>query len=294
MTALVKAIELLETPKDSYATTCLEREGVNALKSSCINGQSAAKCRKGKGSETIPVGSTPDYRGEAVALFYFYILLDPIDNKPKYVGRTVNQAAIISRHISESKKRKRSSKDIWVVSLLRKNKKPILKVIYKEATTEKHSLLIEKMLIKKIGRRFPLKNDPENKTGAISTGKPVFQYSLDGKYITSFDNANRAFKETGVKDSNILRCCKKPNGYGVKSAGGFLWSFNKYKKYPHNYKRGFSTKKTIQYTLSGSVVAEYESQRIASRKTGVSYKKISSACIGKQKTAGGFVWKTKQ
>ncbi len=45
-----------------------------------------------------------------------------------------------------------------------------------------------------------------------------------------------------------------------------------------------------QYTKDGIFVAEYFSGREAERRTGIDQGAISYACIGKYKSAGGFVW----
>lgn len=50
----------------------------------------------------------------------------------------------------------------------------------------------------------------------------------------------------------------------------------------------------IQYTVLGEFVAEYETVTDAHNKTGVSMAGISLTCSGKNKKAGGFVWKYKE
>lgn len=51
--------------------------------------------------------------------------------------------------------------------------------------------------------------------------KAVNQYSLDGKYITTFPSMRAAEKATGIDNSSISRCC---NGK-LKQSGGFKWKF---------------------------------------------------------------------
>lgn len=53
-------------------------------------------------------------------------------------------------------------------------------------------------------------------------------------------------------------------------------------------------KKVVQMDLEGNFIAEYESQIEASRQTGVRQGSISSAVLGKYKTAGGYKWKFKE
>ena len=58
-------------------------------------------------------------------------------------------------------------------------------------------------------------------------------------------------------------------------------------------KDNHSSKPVLQYSKLGKFIAEFESQTEASRKTGTSKGNLSSACNGKYKSAGGFIWKYK-
>lgn len=51
------------------------------------------------------------------------------------------------------------------------------------------------------------------------------------------------------------------------------------------------SKMVAQYTLDGALVAQYKSTREAARITGLHQTSISSACLGKLKTTGGYAWK---
>lgn len=53
-----------------------------------------------------------------------------------------------------------------------------------------------------------------------------------------------------------------------------------------------ATKRAIvQYTLDGEFVAEYPSLAEARRQTNIHKQNISLCCLGKRKSAGGYVWK---
>lgn len=252
----------------------------------------------GKSSTTIPYGSTSENEMETVALFHFYVLIDPRDGKIKYVGRTVDLKNRFRNHIYEAKKRNRNKRERWIVSLLRKNLTPVIKSIYSSRCFIEDAINIEKMLVKKLSKRFELKNQPDNFLGAVLTGKKVYMYSTEnGEFLKCFSNSNQAMISTGVKDSNILRCCKSPNGYGYKTAGGYFWSYVKYDFYPHKHIKNWRElkgKAVVQYTMKEVKVDEFISARKAEKSTGVSFKKISAVCNGRQKSAGGFLWKFKQ
>lgn len=54
-----------------------------------------------------------------------------------------------------------------------------------------------------------------------------------------------------------------------------------------------SVKKIIQFDKKGMLIAEFESVIKASKKTNIRYSSISKNASGKQKTAGGYIWKYK-
>ncbi len=250
-------------------------------------------------SETISKESTPQNEGETVVLFNFYVLRDPRDNTIKYVGRTVDPKNRLRNHIYEAKKNNRNKRERWIMSLLRKNLKPKMSVIYTLECSLDEAISTEKMLVTKLkARGFKLKNSPDSYLGAVLHGTPVYQYDRKTqKLIGTFHNSNRAYLETGVKDSNILRCCHSPEGYGTKTAGGFYWSFKKYDKYPYDHPKDWRNRKgkpVIVMDLEENVLGDYITARKAAKDLGVSYKKISSCCNGRQKTvAKKYIFKFK-
>ena len=73
------------------------------------------------------------------------------------------------------------------------------------------------------------------------------------------------------------------------------WRDNMYRHY-EDVKNGLNNKRSkavLQFTLDGEFVAEYYSQAEAGRRVKINPKHISSVCIGKRKTTGGFIWKFK-
>lgn len=57
------------------------------------------------------------------------------------------------------------------------------------------------------------------KNRALHRGRPVLQYSLDGKIIKKYSSATEASKETGA--SSITACCK----HQCKTSGGYIWRY---------------------------------------------------------------------
>ena len=50
------------------------------------------------------------------------------------------------------------------------------------------------------------------------------------------------------------------------------------------------TKKILQFTKSGEFIREWPSMSEASRRLGIAKQSICSCCLGKRKSAGGYVW----
>ena len=50
--------------------------------------------------------------------------------------------------------------------------------------------------------------------------------------------------------------------------------------------------KVIQYDNNENIIAEYESKLSAGKITGIPHQKMGQVCLGKRKTAGGFIWKS--
>lgn len=237
------------------------------------------------------VGEIP----EMVSTYYYYTLLCPLTGDIKYVGRTVDPKNRIRNHIYEAKKNNRNKRERWIMSLLRKNKRPILNIIWTGKITLSQAILGERSLIKRYKSRYDLKNEDDRGLGGRVSTVSVHQYDNDGKFIGSFINSNQASIVTGIKDCNIQRCCKNENGYGTKQAGGYFWSYIKYNKYPHKYIKNWRQLKgkPVVCVSQDGVEREYITAREAERQTGVNYKHISACCSGKRKTAGGYFWRFK-
>ena len=54
-----------------------------------------------------------------------------------------------------------------------------------------------------------------------SKSKAVNQYSLDGIYIATYKSASEAERQTGIRNGNVVQCCKGK----LKTSGGFIWKY---------------------------------------------------------------------
>ena len=123
----------------------------------------------------------------------------------------------------------------------------------------------------------------------------IRQYSIDGKYIQTFDSISDAAKSVNSPVSNIEACLLDPENHFY--AHGYRWYPDNGKHYPLlRYPMPGNTPKkpVLQIDINtGEVVGKYESLHEASRQTGINRKHISECIrgINHYKTAGGYVWK---
>lgn len=69
------------------------------------------------------------------------------------------------------------------------------------------------------------------------------------------------------------------------------WKSEERRRYFAEHPEKKTTKAVAQYSLEGVFISRFVSAREADALTGVSYKKISAVVTGKQKTAGGYIWR---
>jgi hypothetical protein len=58
---------------------------------------------------------------------------------------------------------------------------------------------------------------------AEAVRKKVVMYDTDGNLIAEFDSATEAQRKTGIKQSNISKCCLGRKYF--RTAGGYVWKF---------------------------------------------------------------------
>lgn len=123
--------------------------------------------------------------------------------------------------------------------------------------------------------------------------KSVYQYSLNGDFVNSYNSLSHASKSTGIDLRLISECCLNKNGR--KMTGGYMWTYcyNGIKIPP--YKRNYASKSVAVYDLNGSLIKIYESikEAILELKLKQSAASNISSCIkGNKKSAYGYIWKS--
>lgn len=210
--------------------------------------------------------------------------------KESYIGQSIN----IKKRFAEHKKAK---DDYAIHRAIRKYGEnnfsyEIIEECKKEELFEK-----EKYWIKYYNTYSNGYNETEGGEGVTKANRiKINQYSLNGKYLKTFDSITDAIIELGKEysGSQISLVCKGKR----KSAYNFQW----------RYKKDFPDKEDIepiqvvdktrkeiyQYDKNNNFIKSYENITIASKETGIGRTSISNCLNGYSKTAGGYKWKKSQ
>lgn len=258
-----------------------------------------------------------------------YSLKDPETNLIRYIGKSNNVSKRFSAHLNRSRPHQTHKKN-WIESLRKKGLKPIVEVVdivpigewqfwetywISQFKTWGFDLVNHTWG----GDGCTFANQTSFKKGENST--PILQISTDGFIVKEFDSILSAQKKMKTQ------IFKSIDQIG-KSSAGFLWlrkstyetmtkkEFKNFiktfktKKRPINsgtFKKGrkswninnsgykLTGKKTakpaLQFDLDNNFIKKHYSCKEASKELGCIEENIRRACVGKSKTAKGFIWK---
>lgn len=178
-----------------------------------------------------------------------------------------------------------------------------------------------------LGRVKSLKREVKNKNGfrivkekvlkPIINNKGYYVYGLRKNGKLEMKLLHRLIGEHFLENKNKFTCINHIDGnklnnridnlewctykHNIKEA--FRLGLNTYtyqKNFQHNYWKGKygkdhnCSKCVLQYDLNNVFIKKWDSITDASKKTNINYYSISNNCRGKQKSAGGFIWKFKE
>jgi hypothetical protein len=134
-----------------------------------------------------------------------------------------------------------------------------------------------------------------SEVSSISYCKQVSQYTQDGRKIQTYPSIAAAGQALDIRAVAILAVLKERQ----VSCGGFVWRYGKAKKIDMEifresrslHHKKLMGQKVSQYNAKGKRVATYLTMSDAARATGIGRGEISVAANGKQKSAGGYIWK---
>jgi hypothetical protein len=181
---------------------------------------------------------------------FIYTLEDPDTNEIKYIGKTVKPLKTrLTNHIYSCKK-ETNHRTNWIKSIIKKGKKPIIKMI--DFCSWEKSQKLETYWINKFKNEganlVNLTNGGEGNLGlklskerrdklTLAVSKKIYQYTLDGIFVKEFKNAVEAAKELNLKHCSKINATARGER---KKAAGFLWSYvkvNFLEKYKSKYEK---------------------------------------------------------
>lgn len=114
----------------------------------------------------------------------------------------------------------------------------------------------------------------------------IYQYSLKGSYIKTWDSVFQINKELGYATSNINKCCRGK----IYSAYGYRWS----KDYKDNLDIYINPhcRRIVQFDTNMNYIKVWNSIMEASNELNLKYGNIQSCCERKSKQSKtGFLWR---
>lgn len=215
---------------------------------------------------------------------YIYSLSCPIENKIKYIGKTIQKPTYrYSSHISSSKhNKKKDETHCWIKSLLNKGLLPILNII--EETNDIQREIYWIAYYKDLG--YKLKNhtiggeqgtlgatwkvDPK-KLGVYKykTAKPINQYDINGIFIKKWETALDFCKFYNIAKSCATAAIKRKG-----TCNGFILTYS-YEKFVKPIKI-FNNPIIIKNIITNEI-KEFKNSIIASLEIGCNNSSLSKA-----------------
>ncbi len=122
-------------------------------------------------------------------------------------------------------------------------------------------------------------------------GKPIIQYTLEGKFIREWKSAAEVERILGLFAENVSAVCMKKN----KKCGNYIFRHKGDVLTDDDIKNvnviHRNRKKVIKQSLSGDDIEIFNSIQDAANSVDGSISNIIHTCKGRQKTYRGFIWK---
>jgi hypothetical protein len=170
-----------------------------------------------------------------------YALINPTNDKPFYVGETVDLSNRLAKHLSCSVKESKEKNEL-IKGLLKIGLKPTVKILAYNLLSKESAVEIESYYIKIYkelgyelfnrnngGNKPPLQianRTKEQKQNAVKCSplkKAVIQYTKDMEFVNEFIGVREAYRKTKIDHRSIAAVA---SGSSIrKTAGGFKWKY---------------------------------------------------------------------
>ena len=118
--------------------------------------------------------------------------------------------------------------------------------------------------------------------------KPVYQFTLEGKFIKKYSDIYKAAEETGISYSNIIHAAQE-NEKQTRTAGGFFWRYTN----TITFERDKRWHEIHVYNIKGDYLKSFESSKECIRGLNLPLQKdapsrINRVCRGLAGSFGGY------
>ena len=212
---------------------------------------------------------------------YIYALIDPRNNQVRYVGKTINPQTRKYQHVSERLKFKHY-KARWILTLYELGLRPIFKILeicplsnFEDRETYYISLYKSKSLTNSDDSGQGNKNRKrELIENANYRSRIVYQFDLDGNFITEYKSVREAARKLKLNHANISRVCNNIS----KHTNGFIFTYDRNKNISIITKPNAIKKSVVELNELGEIINQWKSLMDCSRDTGLDNGNISRVC----------------
>ena len=225
-----------------------------------------------------------------------YILICPITNKVRYVGKANNISQRYKAHLNRARKHQVHKKN-WILSLKKQGLKPIIEVI--DVVPVEEWIFWETYWISQFKTwGFILLNYTNGGDGCTFANQTSFKKGHKNWNDTNtFINCNQCGKQFKISPIRIKtkKYCSK-ECYALSKKGISVSKETQFKKGQSAWNKGknIKTKKdknVYQYSgITGEFIKKWNTAKEAGLELNINIEGIGQACRGKAKTAGGYSW----
>ena len=212
---------------------------------------------------------------------YIYALIDPRNNKVRYVGKSTSPRNRKYQHISERLSFKHHKAN-WIQNLYDEGLRPemkILEVCPLENFEERESYHISLFNFDDLTNSDVSGQGNKNRRSEIILNskyrtKKVYQFNLNGDFLNEYKSVREAARILNLSHANITRCC---NGIW-KHNNGFIFSYNRDVYIYPILKPNAVKKSVVEIDDKGDIIKEWKSLMDCSRDTGIDNGNLSRVC----------------
>jgi hypothetical protein len=235
----------------------------------------------------------------ADSMYYVYVLIDPRNDQPFYVGKGKGDRVLQHYYEWECIDQHNRNKALKIKTLKQLGYEPKYKIVFESSDAklvfEEESRLIVKWGRGKYDKGGILTNIRLGEGPINEPGMAVDQYNLYGEFIQTFSSIKSAARILGNKcASSISKCCSKHGSQ--KAAYGFFWTYH---GVPLDKEWCWAKKRPVyRWTLDGKFIDRYISATQAVEQLNLhSFKPSILNCLckgaGRKRRhyqSAGFIW----